>query len=481
MIGSVFEWPDLRESARAKLVRSAVIEAVGERSVTSSDDDTQFHRIPLYPKQAAIVDDPARFTMTEASTKSGKTMSHIEWLLECGARRGFGNSWWVAPSYSQATMAFDRTVLRLRGYLMHDGKDLERVGPGVPHRKNISDKWIEAFGVRFWFKTAEKPDNLYGEDVFDLVGDEITRWRESAWFACYTTLTATEGRAKLIGNVKGRTNFAYRLARKAESGEPGWGYHKLAAHDAIEGGVISAAVVEDARRELPDHVFRELYLAEPSDDGGNPFGLAHIRLCSDGVTMASTPAAVWGWDLAKSVDWTVGVALDQRGHVCGFERFQRPWQETIRTIGERTGRTDAWVDSTGVGDPVLEALQRPVSDSGNGRPRLQAVEQRLNYHGYIFSSASKQRLMEGLAVAIQQQHIRFPETGPIRTEAESFGYEYTRTGVRYTAGEGLHDDCVMALALAWHGLAGRAHRTVGVPAGRMTSLSLTQAPSWRIE
>ena len=31
---------------------------------------------------------------------------------------------------------------------------------------------------------------------------------------------------------------------------------------------------------------------------------------------------------------------------------------------------------------------------------------------------------------------------------ESFEYEQTRTGVRYSAPEGLHDDCVVALALA---------------------------------
>jgi hypothetical protein len=35
-------------------------------------------------------------------------------------------------------------------------------------------------------------------------------------------------------------------------------------------------------------------------------------------------------------------------------------------------------------------------------------------------------------------------------ELETFEYEYTRTGVRYSAPEGLHDDCVCALALAVH-------------------------------
>ncbi len=36
----------------------------------------------------------------------------------------------------------------------------------------------------------------------------------------------------------------------------------------------------------------------------------------------------------------------------------------------------------------------------------------------------------------------------MRPKTESFEYEATRTGVRYTAPEGLHDDCVVALALA---------------------------------
>ena len=84
-------------------------------------------------------------------------------------------------------------------------------------------------------------------------------------------------------------------------------------------------------------------------------------------------------------------------------------------------------------DPVLEALQK----KGEG-----------TYTGCKFTSPSKQQLMEGLAVAIQQRHIRYPDGG-IAHELASFGYAYTRTGVQYAAPEGLHDDCVYALALAW--------------------------------
>ncbi len=67
----------------------------------------------------------------------------------------------------------------------------------------------------------------------------------------------------------------------------------------------------------------------------------------------------------------------------------------------------------------------------------------------------------GLAVAIQERAITFPE-GPIVNELESFEYEHTRLGVRYSAPEGLHDDCVMALALAVKHWRDRRKRTSGV-------------------
>ena len=63
--------------------------------------------------------------------------------------------------------------------------------------------------------------------------------------------------------------------------------------------------------------------------------------------------------------------------------------------------------------------------------------------------------MEGLAVAIQTNEVRYPQ-GVIVSELDAFAYEYTRTGVRYSAPDGMHDDCVMALALAVYGRTGSA-------------------------
>lgn len=387
--------------------------------------EIEYERPWLYPAQQKAIFDcvdsagaAARYALIEASTKAGKTVGCMAWIVEMAFMRGAPgrNFWWVAPVYPQAKIAF------------------RRIKRGLPKSVYVANETELTLtlpnGAVIWFKSGEKPDNLYGEDVFAAVVDEASRVREDSWIAVRSTLTATRGPVRIIGNVKGRTNWHFRLARKAEAGEPGMAYAKLTAYDAVAGGVLSADEIEDAKRSLPDSVFRELYLAEPSDDQGNPFGLKFIDACL-GTISDEKPIAI-GIDLAKSHDWTVVVGLDKFGRCCGFERWQGPWEITEERILALVGRTPTLIDSTGVGDPIVERLQK---------------KRRNVFEGFHFTSSSKQRLMEGLVVAVQQGEITFPD-GPIRSEMETFEYTYTRTGVRYTAPEGFHDDCVMALALA---------------------------------
>lgn len=390
----------------------------------------------MYPKQEGAFFCPERYAICEASTKSGKTVACMCWLAEeaMKATAPGRNYWWVAPIYAQAKIAYRR---------------LKNGLPRHVYTANSSELTLTlANGSVIWFKGADKTDSLYGEDVYAAVIDEASRCKDEAWHAVRSTLTQTRGPVRIIGNVKGRRNWAYQLARRAESGAPGYRYTKITAYDAVAAGVLDAAEIESAKRDLPENVFRELYLAEPSDDGGNPFGIDAIR--AQIAPLSDQPPVAWGWDLAKSVDWTVGIALDANGDTCRFERWQGPWQETTARIVALTERVPALVDSTGVGDPVLEMLQgRGLAHVATARGERATVpaQARPNFEGYPFSGPSKQRLMEGLAVAIQQREIRYP-AGAITNELEAFEYVYTRTGVRYSAPQGMHDDCVMALALA---------------------------------
>lgn len=339
------------------------------------------------------------------------------WLAEQAMKGHAGqNFWWVAPIYSQALIPFRRLKARLP-------ESIYTATETPPVIKLVN-------GAVIWFKGADSPDSLYGDDVHAAVIDEASRCKEESWHAVRSTLTATRGPIRIIGNVKGRRNWAYKLARRAEAGEPGMHYARITAADAVSAGVLDKAEVEDAKRQLPEAVYRELYEAEPSDDEGNPFGIDAIRACIG--PLSDKPPVAYGIDLAKSHDWTVITGLDEDGRVCRLLRLQVPWEVTIARIQSEVNMQPTLVDSTGVGDPILERLQK-----GPGR-----------FAGFHFSAPSKQQLMEGLAVAIQQREITFPD-GVLTNELEAFEYQYSRSGVHYSAPEGLFDDCVCSLALAW--------------------------------
>lgn len=219
-----------------------------------------FTRPPLTKYQDAIYFSEKRYTVTEGTTKCGKTVSHVIWLFEQALNGKEGhNFWWVAPVFAQSKIAYKR----LKRFI--SDKSL--------FKANDTEQTITLFnGAVIWFKTGEKPDNLYGEDVHAVVMDEYTRMREEAWFAIRSTLTATKGKCKFIGNVKGTGNWGYQLARKAEAGKlSDWAYFKVTASDAVKEGILDQKEIEDAEATLPRGVFLELYYGIPNENSSDKF------------------------------------------------------------------------------------------------------------------------------------------------------------------------------------------------------------------
>lgn len=381
---------------------------------------------PLAPYQREHIFTEKRYSVIEATTKVGKTVGCMLWLLE-GAWNRKAEYWWVAPIFPQTEIAFKR----LCGLL----KDAD------PRRRSWKENQSKIFitlanGAVLHFKSGDRPDGLYGEDVARAVIDESSRCKPEVWHAIRSTLTATRGRCRIIGNVRGRRNWSYELARKAEQGVmgPDWHYAKLTWRDAVAAGILQQEEIDGARKELPDAVFRELYEAEASDDQGNPFGLEAIRACAAPEYEHGVPV-VYGVDLARKQDYTWVVGLDAAGNVAVDEHWQSDWPVTINRIAGLVGRTRTLADSTGLGDVVVQMLQR----------RLPNVE------GVLFSTPQKQSMMEGLAVTIQNRAVRFRAGSELHKQLEVFEYVYTRTGARYSAPEGFHDDGVCSLALAVEG------------------------------
>jgi hypothetical protein len=357
--------------------------------------------------QKKILDAERRFVVVMCGRRFGK--SELSQILIIKEALNGGQVAYITPTYGLAQVFFER---------------LTKV---LPFKSNISKLKIycpNEGSIEFF--TGERLDNLRGRKFHLVIVDEAAFIPdlEDGWNnSIRPTLTDYEGKAVFLSTPRGK-NFFYSLFMK--QGENDWQSFKFSTYDNPH---INPREIDEARIQLPEVVFEQEYMANPSENSANPFGNAFIKRCVKPIS--AQPIVCYGIDLAKSVDYTVIIGLDKDGNVAYFDRFQMDWHNTKETI-KRLPPAPIVVDSTGVGDPILEDLLR----------------EGVNIEGLKFTSQSKQQLMEGLASAIQQGRIGFPE-GVIVDELDVFEYQFTAHGVRYSAPSGFHDDTVMALALAW--------------------------------
>lgn len=376
----------------------------------------------MHPGQAKLdrVVDRVRFTVVMCGRRFGKSTYGGR---RCAKRAVEGcEVGWFAPNYKYAGPIWRWLVQKLR-----------------PAAKKISeqDKRIELHGgglVEVW--TLDNPDAGRSRRYHELFVDEagLVRDLEMSWNeSLRPTLTDYRGKAVFLGTPKGMSHDFVAMFNRAEAGRKGWAAVRAKSSD---NPFIPKEELEEAKADMPEVVYRQEYEGIPAPDGGNPFGYDAIKDAFVVTDESWMNPVVFGWDVARAVDFTVGLGLDARMRAVKIERWQKvPWGETERRMHQITGRLPAWVDSTGVGDSVVDGLQRQG---------MAAVP-------YVFSVPSKQKLMVRLAGALQRRQLKLPITQPwLRAELESFAYEYKAGGVRYVS-SAEHDDGVMALALALYG------------------------------
>jgi phage terminase large subunit-like protein len=116
----------------------------------------------------------------------------------------------------------------------------------------------------------------------------------------------------------------------------------------------------------------------------------------------------------------------------------------IQAMADRF-RPDAIVAETNsIGIPMIEQLQRL------GLPIVP----------FTTTNASKQIAIDSLALAFERGQLRIIPDPVLMAELEAFTMEKLPSGMlRYSAPSGGHDDTVMSLAFAWHGMTGRSAAT----------------------
>jgi phage terminase large subunit-like protein len=294
-------------------------------------------------------------------------------------------------------------------------------------------------------RSADNPDSLRGEGLDFVVMDECAFMSEAAWTeAIRPALSDRQGGALFISTPKGR-NFFWRLwTRGEEEDDPNWKNWRFPTSD---NPYIPQTEIDAAQANLPERIFQQEYLAEFLEDGGGIFRRVRAAAtATERETAEEDHEYILGVDWGKFEDFTVITVLDATtNEVVAVDRFnQIDYRFQLGRLDNLVVRFDPSqivAESNSMGEPLIEQL----------------LERGYPVQPFLTTNASKKEAVEALALAFERGDIRIPDRPILINELQAFEATRLPSGMlRYAAPEGLHDDCVLSLCMAWHGV---AHRT----------------------
>ncbi len=200
--------------------------------------------------QKTVAQDFSRFRTVVAGRRMGKTTLAIREICY-HARLPDQICWAVLPSYRQAKMVWwDQLKTKLKS--LNWVKKINEAELSIVLKNNSKISLKGADGAGF--------ENLRGAKLNFLVLDEASNIPSQAWTEVLRpALADSEGRALFIGTPKGVGNFLYDLYQAGEdTTQDQW---KSFSFTTAQGGFVSEAEIEQARRDLDKKTFEQEFEA----------------------------------------------------------------------------------------------------------------------------------------------------------------------------------------------------------------------------
>lgn len=382
--------------------------------------------------QYRVIGEASRFNVVCCGRRFGKTTLGKDRLIGPALKgKPVG---WFAPTYKILIPAYREIVSLLAP---------------ITARRNDSERRIELVTggiVEFW--SLDDPDGCRGRAYARIVIDEAARviHLERAWNEVIRpTLTDYQGDAWFLSTSRGMNHFHTLWQRGQDPANGEWASWQM---PTTANPHIAPTEVEAARKELPELVFAQEYLAQFIPDAAGVF-----RRVRDAATADPQDKPVEGHAYLVSVDWgkhqdfTVLIVWDATsGEMVYIDRFQQIDYTLqlgrLQAVCERFRPFALVPERNSIGDVLIEQIARAPWSPG------------IILH-FTTTNASKAVAVEAFALALEQQTVRILDDPVLIGELQGFEAERLPSGMlRYGAPAGMHDDCVIAAIIGHHALAG---------------------------
>lgn len=377
-----------------------------------------------YPLQQAILDSPASRKVICAGRRAGKT--HLATVAAITAMLRGKRVLLSSTSQDQADVFWR--------YLKRWTRPLLNVA-----YKNETKRIFSLGDGEIRVKTGSNADALRSDNVNFLVLDECARLDPLAWFEVGAPmLVDTNGEAWFISTPDRRNWFFQLYQRAIDPAETHWAGWQFAttANPYLKADALAMLIAD-----MTAEGYAQEIEAQFLEGAGAIF--RNVDECSIGGRVDPYPGDfIIGIDFAQSHDFTVCSVMDAASKTqVDCDRFNRmPWlnqRARIEALAAKWKPRQIIAERNSAGGPVVEELQRA------GLPVV----------GFDTTAQTKPPLIQSLQLAFERREIVALKDAVQMGELMAYEVTWSATGrPQYSAPDGMHDDTVMALALAWYGV-----------------------------
>lgn len=382
-----------------------------------------------YPQQAAIKAHPAKRKVICAGRRAGKTtlaaIVATEKLRE--GRRVLLSS----TTQEQADSFWDKVKEWL-------ALDIERGVVKKNETRHILT--MPSTGGRIKVKTAWDADTLRGDYADFLVLDECALLAPDAWDKVGAPmLLDNDGDAWFISTPRRRNWFFHLYQRAVADGERWHAWH----FTSFDNPHLSPAGLAEIASDLTDEAYRQEIMAEFLAGEGAVF--RNIAACMSAPP--TTPGEHKGHALLLGLDWgqkndytAISIVCATCKREVALDRFNKiDWsfqRGRVAALAKEWGVRMLLAEENSIGGPNIEALREA---------------DRLPMQAFTMTSSSKPPLIRALALCLERAEVRWLSVPAATAELEAYEARVNPvTGhTSYSAPEGMHDDTVIARALAY--------------------------------
>lgn len=377
----------------------------------------------LHRAQQKIKSERKRFNVIDCGRRFGKNI-----LLQDGALTtaiaGYPVGW-GAPTYKM---------------LLDDWKTLSDVLTPVTVRRNEQEKQLAVVNggsIDFW--SLDNADSIRGRKYKRFIVNEaafVPNLMDIFNLVIRPTLIDYVGEADFAGTPKGMNSF-WQLYNQMGAEWQRW------QMSSYENPHIERSELDSLRATMLERAFMQEIMAEFLEDGGGVFRNVAAACVLARAEPVKGRQYVIGADWGRSNDATVFSVIDAetKGQVALDRMTDTNYASQrlrLAELSRRYNRAMVIAETNSMGQPNIEALQNmdvPVN-------------------GFTTTNATKAKAIQALELAFERNEIKLLVDQTQTAELMAYQSEKLPSGlIRYGAPEGMHDDTVMALALAWQGVA----------------------------